>query len=395
MWFNYKAIGADQQIVHGQRQATDQNALAAALSDNDQVLLAAHRTWWPKSPKKLGRPQVTDFCFQLTQLLSAGIPLLSALDDLAHGLDHALGRQLAARLAERVRQGQPLSEALTSEAHQFDGIFIGLVRAGEDSGQLPVLLDRLHQSLSRQDALLAQTRRLLLTPLIAGTVVGLASLFLLLFLVPQIRTFLNDSGQPLPWMTHALFLVADTLAMPQAWLGELLIVSLAVTAGQRHPWSRAHLDYWSMRLPGIGPLRMKAISARLADTFALLYGAGIPVIDVLQRLRDLAGSQQVALALDGIHQAVESGQPLSRAFAHSRLFPPLLVRMLQIGEQTGQLDRSLANLAELQRRELDLALERLQTLIEPAMTVSLGLLLGWIMLALLQPIYSLIGQFQP
>jgi type IV pilus assembly protein PilC len=395
MLYSYKALDHKRQLVHGQQFAQDKNALASNLASQQLFLLSARRSLWRKSPEKPRRPQLTDFCFQLAQLLGAGIPLLSALEDLAHGLDNPPARLLAGRVAARVRQGQPVSRAMAGETACFDPVFIGLVQAGEASGQLPVVLERLHQSLSRQDALRAQTQRLLLYPAIAATVVGTASLFLIHFLVPQIRAFLIDSGHSIPWMTQALFTLSDTLAQPQALLGSSMVFSLLLGGWLRSRQGRRQIDRLTLQLPIVGPLRLKVISTRLADSFALLYAAGIPVLDALRHLQQLSGSPHVANTLGQVRQRIENGTPLSQAFASSGLFSPLLIRMLQIGEHTGQLDLALGNLADRQRRELDLTLAKVQTLIEPAMTISLGLVLGWIMLALLQPIYTLVGQFQP
>lgn len=394
--FSFKALDAQQQIVTGKMQVPDREVLAQQLQQQGLDLLSARRLRSAASAKP-SRRDLIDFCFHVEHLLNAGIPLIDALQDLAQGSDSRNLRQLSTRLAAAVIGGKSLSAALQGEVGETEPALVGVIRAGELSGRLPDILHRLGSNLSQSEALAAGTRQLLLYPAVAGGLVMAASAFLMIFLVPQIRSFLGESGLPLPLHTRLLFVVSDFLTgyWPYVIGTPPLLLLLCAGTLRYQPALRLRLDRLALDAPLTGRVSRRLAVARLADLLALLYSTGIPLLEALEAVQKSCANRVVGQALQRIRHAVEQGSSLAEAFARHDIFPPLLVRMLQIGEKTGGLDKALNNIAQRYEREARESIAILQTLLEPALTLCIGILLGWIMLATMQPIYGIIGQVSP
>lgn len=394
--FSFKALDAQQQIVTGKMQVPDREVLAQQLQQQGLDLLSARRLRSAASGKP-SRRDLIDFCFHVEHLLNAGIPLIDALQDLAQGSDSRNLRQLSTRLAAAVIGGKSLSAALQSEVGDTEPALVGIIRAGELSGRLPDILHRLGNNLRQSEALAASTRQLLLYPAVAGGLVMAASAFLMLFLVPQIRSFLGESGLPLPLHTRLLFVVSDFLTgyWPYVIGTPPLLLLLCAGTLRYRPALRLRLDRLALDAPLTGRVNRRLAVARLADLLALLYSTGIPLLEALEAVQKSCANRVVGQALQRIRHAVEQGSSLAEAFARHDIFPPLLVRMLQIGEKTGGLDKALNNIAQRYEHEARESIAILQTLLEPALTLCIGILLGWIMLATMQPIYGIIGQVSP
>ncbi|WP_306606133.1 type II secretion system F family protein [Azonexus sp.] len=393
MYFRFKALDARQQLINGESEALDLDALIQQLQQQGLELLHVRRKRKRRVPR-ISRRDIIDFCFQIEHLLNAGIPLLDALHDLAEHSASTHLRALCQRLSRAVSNGQALSAALQTEGRQLEPAFIGLIRAGEISGRLPDVLQRMGHNLQQAEALAARTSQALTYPAVAGALVIGASIFLMRFLVPQVRVFLDEAGLALPLHTRLLFALSDFLDRYWGWVAGLppSLLLIAILAARSSPGIRLQLDRYALKVPLTGALRRKTLIARQADLLALLYATGIPLLEALEALHKSCANRFLAQALKQTRDAVEQGSSLADAFARHEIFPPLLIRMLQVGERSGALEKSLGNIARLYEREASTSMKRLQTLIEPALTLSIGILLGWIMLSILQPIYSIIGQ---
>jgi type IV pilus assembly protein PilC len=393
MHFRFKALDSRQQLISGDMEAHDIDALLQRLEQQGLELIQV-RQRKISGIRQPSRRDMVDFCFHLEHLLSAGIPLLDALNDLSGQDQGQRLRSFCQRLAAAVSGGQSLSNALQSTVTQIEQAFIGVIRAGEISGQLPEVLQRLGNNLRQSEENAARTSQSLIYPALAGSLVVGASIFLLLFLVPQIRGFLGDSGIDLPLHSRLLFATADFLAIYWPVVIGLPPCLLLIIGGiaRSSPSIRLHLDRQRLNLPLTGQIHRKLIMARLADLLALLYATGIPLLDALESLQKSCANRFITLNLQKIRHAVEQGSSLAEAFAQHKVFSPRLIRMLQVGEKTGALDSTLSNIARLYEREARESIAKLQALIEPFLTLSIGILLGWIMLSVLQPIYSIIGQ---
>ncbi len=397
MQFSYRAARADGRIVKGIMVATNDLDLDQRLTRLGLVTLDAR----PQRPglldwlrrRALPRQERIHFCFYLDQTLRAGVPLLEGLADLRDSASSPLFREILAMLVLDIEGGKRLSEALAEHPSVFDSVFVNLVAAGETTGALPDVLARLADQLKWQDELIAQTRKILLYPAFVGTMLLAVIIFLMTYLVPQLVDFIRDIQKELPLQTRILLAVSDVF-VHFGWLMPLIPLMLvaAYQALRRRSAAAALLfDSWKLRLKPVGPVYQKVILARFAATFALMYSAGVPVLAALQVCEQGAGNLRVAQALADSRRRITEGQGITDSMAASRLFPPLVLRMLKIGEQTGALDTALANVGYFYDRDVKESIDRLQALIEPMLTVVLGLLLALVMSAVLGPIYDMIS----
>lgn len=343
---------------------------------------------------RIKRPELITFFFNMEQLTRAGVPLLESLADLRDTMSDPHFREIIASLIESIEGGKKLSMAMAEHPHAFDRIFVSLTHAGEESGQLPAVFLHITESLKWQDEMAAHTRTIMLYPAFVGTIVIAITFFLMIYLVPQLVGFIQSMGQEIPFQTQLLLatsaffvdywylLIALPIALPFA--AKLLIAS--------SPEMRYRYDELKLKLWVIGPILRKIILARFANTFAMMYGSGVSILDCIANSREVVNNQVIARSLDDVVIEIESGKNLTQSFQNTGIFPPLVVRMLKVGEATGSLDKALLNVSYFYDRDIKDSIKKVQVMVEPTMTLILGALLGWVMLSVLSPIYDLIGK---
>ena len=395
--FAYKAVDATGRRRHGRMVADSPADLECRLKNAGLDFINAREARRRLfGARRIPRREIINFCFTLRQLLEAGVPLLDSLCDLRDGLEHADFQLIAAALVESIRGGKSFSQALGEHPEAFDGVFCSLVQAGEISGKLPFVLGRLTDSLCLQDELASHTKKLMIYPALSGGVVIAVCLFMLLSLVPQLGGFIQSSGQEIPLHTRFLLQLSNFLVQ-YAWLvlpAIPLAICMLALAVRGSPALRRRVDAWQLQLPVFGGVLKKITLARFASTFAMLYASGITVIDAIRATQGVVRNTALNAAIRLSLRQIEDGQGIARAFRETGLFPSLVIRMLHVGESTGSLDRSLDNVAYFFNRDVRESIQRLQALIEPVMTLVIGLLLGWIMLSVLGPIYDVITRMK-
>lgn len=330
------------------------------------------------------------FCFQMEQLTSAGVPLLEGLTDLRDSNPNPQLQKVIAAIISDIEGGKLFSQALAEHPHIFTPVFVSLVKAGELTGKLPEVFANLSTTLKWQDDLISQTKRLLAYPLFVLVVVLGAIVFLMIYLVPQMVSFLRNMGQVLPLQTKILIFVSN--AFVAYWW---LILSLPAAAFalfalliKQSPAMRYRWDYLKLKLPVTGDILHKIIMARFTRYFALMYQAGIPILDAIKTCEDIVANQVIADALSRVHQRINAGDNMSDSFKNTGLFPSLVVRMIRVGENSGALDKSLLKISDFYDRDVNESIEKMLKLLEPALTVVLGLILAFIMLSVLGPVYD-------
>jgi type IV pilus assembly protein PilC len=398
--FRYKAADARGRVLSGEARAASEQELEKRLARVGMELLVASepRELLPAMFRRhrLSTRERINLFVQLESLLRAGVPLLDALSDLRDSAPNHATRQMTADLIDAIETGSTLSEAMATLPALADARIVGLVRAGEISGRLPEVLADIIVTLNWQDELRAKTSKALRYPLFVAAVIFAVVVFLMMYLVPQLSTFLSGMGRDMPLQTRAL--IATSGFVVRAWPVLVFVPLLAWGAGSlalRHSSAvRLWRDDMLLRIPLLGELLRKVALARFANTFALMFGSGIPVLDALTHSESATGNSAVA---DGIARArtlVAQGSPVSEAFAALEVFPSFVVRMVKVGEMTGRLDESLRNVGRFFSRDVDEQLERLQSLIEPVMTLVMGAILAWVMIAVLGPVYDTISAVQ-
>ena len=395
--YRYRAANLQGQILKGQIDALHELDLESQLKRMGLLLLRArpvrerHR-----SVGGMPRREVISYLFQLEMLLRAGVPIQGALADLREASESPAGRDLCAGLQDKIEAGATMAEAIAAFPGVFPETVVQLIRSGEVSGQLPDVLAEIVRSLKWQDELAAQTKKLLMYPSFVFVVISGVVFFLMVYLVPQLVGFLASMGQQVPLQTRILIGVSRLFT---AYWWALLLAPPALLAGlaalaKAFPGMRHRLHRLELSVPLVGPVLKKMALARFADTFGLLYRTGVPLVEALTYCQKVSRNLVLRQAIFRARERVVNGAALSESFAAEMLFPALVIRMLKVGESTGALDASLSNISYFYARDIDESVGKVQALMEPVLTVLLGLVLGWIMLAVLGPIYDAIAKIK-
>jgi type IV pilus assembly protein PilC len=398
-FFQYKAIDQFGRVQVGQSDAVNVADLEMRLRKlgldlvNCTEIKARSQS---ASGRGIKRRDLILFCFHMEQTSRAGVPILDSLQDLRDSTENPRLREVMSAMTESISGGKTLSQAMQDFPGVFDNVICSLIRAGEQSGNIGEVFRRLGESLKWQDEQAAQAKKLIMYPAFVGTVVIGVLFFLMIYLVPQLITFVKTMGQELPGHTKALIFVSNIFV--NYWYAVILvpiaIVALVMIGVRVNPGMRLAVDRLKLRLPVLGNILQKIILARLAGFFAMMYASGITIIDCIRTSEDIAGNKVIEDAVRAVGQQIADGRNLSDSFAATGLFPPLILRMIRVGESTGALETSLENVAYFYTRDVKESIERLQSMIEPTMTVILGLIIGWVMMSVLGPIYDLITKIK-
>jgi type IV pilus assembly protein PilC len=397
--YTYKAIDAAGKSIVGRIEALNQFDLEQRLARMELDLVAGA----PASDMsrllgggKVTRQDLINFCFHLEQLATAGVPLIEGLADLRESVENPRFREVISGLVESIQGGHNLSQALADYPSVFSKVFVSLVRSGEQTGRLADVLKALTESLKWEDELAAQAKKLAMYPAFVGGIVLIVTFFLMIYLVPQMTGFIRNMGQDVPLQTRILIAVSNIfvgywwaiIAVPFVAWGVLKFLI------RTNPAVEYAVDHYKISMPVIGPILRKIILSRFASSFAMMYGSGITVLDAIRSCEEIVGNRPVERALRKAGQQISEGKNLTAAFQDLALFPPLVIRMMRIGEGTGKLDTALLNVSYFYNREVREAIGRLQAMIEPALTVFLGAILGWVMLSVLGPVYDAISKMK-
>ncbi|MYM91619.1 type II secretion system F family protein [Rugamonas sp. FT82W] len=396
----YRAMDASGQLLLGNMDALNEPDLELRLHRMELDLIdcqVSRQKLAAIGRRDITRKDLINFCFQMEQLTGAGVPILDGLNDLRDSMDHPRFREIITDLIENIEGGLQLSAALEAYPDVFDKTFTSLITAGERTGKISEVFLNLSESLKWQDELASQSRKIVMKPLFVGVVILGVVAFLMIYLVPQLTSFIKNMGNELPFHTKALIFVSDIFI--NYWYVLLALPVAAYFGGRawlaRSEQARYNFDAFKLRIWMIGPVQHKIILARFATFFALMYGAGITILECIRLSEGIVGNRMVAAGLRRAAQLISEGQSVTAAFQNTGIFPPLVIRMLKVGEATGALDGALRNVSYFYNREVKEMIEKVQAMIEPAMTVVLGLMLGWIMLSVLGPIYDTISKIRP
>ena len=345
---------------------------------------------------RITRRDVIAFCFDMQQLTRSGIPLHEGIRDLRDSSENPRLREVLSTLIEDMEGGSILSEAMARHAQVFDKVFVSLIRAGEQAGQLTEVFENLATTLRWQDELATQTKQLLMYPAVVLVVVVAVMMFLLTYLVPQVVVLLKSMGLALPPETRALIFISDFVInyWPLVFGAPIVLAVAAAFLLRRSPQARYWLDYAKLRLPVLGPILQKIILSRFTNFFALMYRSGITVIDAIKTSEDIVANRVIADGLIRAGQQISSGMSLTEAFRNLGIFPALVIRMMRVGESTGALDTALLNVTYFYNRDVKDAVDKGMAMIGPALTVVLGGMLMLIMWAVLGPVYGILGNLK-
>ena len=397
--FSYKAVDAQGKNVVGRVEAVNLFDLEQRLARMGLDLVVGGQTTQRTrfiGGGRIARQDLINFCFHLEQLAGAGVPVIEGLVDLRESLENLRFREVVSGVIESIEGGKNLSAALAEYPEVFSKVFVSLVRSGEQTGKLSQVLKSLTESLKWEDELSAQTKKLMMYPAFVGSIVLLVTFFLMIYLVPQMTGFIRNMGQDIPLQTRLLIAVSGFFV--EFWWAVLAAPFVAwaclKTAMRHNPAVEYALDHYKLVMPLIGPILRKIILSRFASSFAMMYSSGITVLDAIRSCEEIVGNKPLENALRIAGQQIAEGKNLTAAFADLGLFPPLVIRMLHIGENTGALDTALLNVSYFYNREVRESIGKVQAMVEPALTLLLGAILGWVMLSVLGPVYDAISKMK-
>jgi len=394
--YAYRARTASGQLAEGTIEVTSEVELARRLDSQGLLLTKVApvktRTRTRRGSLHIRRKDIVAFTYNLETVYSAGIPVVQGLDDLAENAGSGQMARVARALADEIRGGAGLAEAMARFPNVFPRVYTSVVQAGESAGEAGPILRRL----ADYNQWLLETRanvfRALMYPAILLSAVGGLVLLLLTFLVPRMLKVLTRARVELPLPTRILMAASNFLT------GNIVVIGLVVAGVvvgflilRRSPGGRMLLDSAKLRLPLVGTLLRKVCAARFANTFSTLYRAGIGTVESLEIAEQVVGNARVAAALHDARERVVQGETLSAAIRRSGTFPPLVVRMIGLGEQTGTLGDSLDRTAAFYDREIPQTIKTVLSLLEPAMIMLAGAAVAFILLCTFLPIFKMAG----
>ncbi len=330
---------------------------------------------------------------QLSTLLRAGMPLLRGLEVLGRQERNGPLRAVLASLADGIKSGGTLSDAMAQHPRVFDRLYLNMIKAGEAGGVLDIVLERLARFQEKSLQLKGKIKAAMIYPLIVMAVAVVILVGLLVFVVPKFKQIFADllKGAPLPSLTQAVLTMSDAVKNHYVITlvgGAVLWIGIEFMA--RSPRGVLLIDRATIRLPVFGHLFLQGIIARFGRTLGTLLASGVPILPALLITRDTCGNALVAAAITEVHERVKEGSSVAQPFEATGIFPPMVTSMMDVGEQTGQLPEMLGKVADIYEDEVDNAVAGLSSLIEPVMILFLALMVGTIVIALFLPIVRIV-----
>jgi type IV pilus assembly protein PilC len=334
---------------------------------------------------------ISVFSRQFATMIAAGLPLVQCLQTLGMQMERKRFQDIIAKVAYEVESGSTLSDALGRFPRVFDELYVNLVHVGETGGVLDSMLSRLSTYLEKAQALKHRVQMAIVYPIMVMTIAVLVVAFLMIFIIPIFAAFFNNAGVPLPLPTRIVIAVSN--GVTRYWYIILILWAAGMygfRAWYRTEAGRLTVDRFLLRAPIFGPLVRKISIARFTRTLSALLGGGVPIIDALRITAKTAGNRVVENSVMAARERVMAGQTLGERLKDSGVFPPMVVQMVIVGEQTGALDNMLAKVADYYEDEVDVAVAGLTSLLEPLLIVFLGVVIGGIVIAIYLPIFKVV-----
>ncbi|VAW47831.1 Type II secretory pathway, component PulF [hydrothermal vent metagenome] len=395
--YHYSGINKFGKRVSGTLPASNEQELELKLKKSNIDLLSSRKqSSLFKGKSKVPRKDIIGLTFQLEQLMKAGVPLMDILDDLKDNFENDAVKEMLASIYEAMEGGNTFSEALREYENVFGEVYVSLVSVGEKTGKLEEILVNLAEMLKWEDELISKAKKVMIYPAIVATVVIGVVILMMLFVVPELVGFISSMGGELGFATVALIATSEFI---QEYILELFLVPIIgivayKVARKKSPNFKFKTDEMSLGLPIVGAVLYKLKLARIANSLAVMYSAGVSFPDSLRMASIIAGNKYLEQNILNSVQLIENGKPIFEAFDEADVFPPMAIRMVKVGELSGGMDTSLKNVSYFYDREAKELIDKIEPAIEPILTVVMGAVVGWIMIAVLGPIYDTIAQVQ-
>lgn len=411
--FSYTAINSTGKEVKGTINAEKESEVNTALRANGYFpteikMVTAKKSTEKKSAAAVGKKkgffniqigsvkmsqkELVLFTRQLSILLDAGLPLIRALRTLEKQSRNKNVKKIVGESADYVEGGFTFSEALTKNHKTFDQLYVNMVKAGESAGAMEIILGRLAGFMEKNARILSKIKSAMIYPSVVLTVAGGVTMFLMVFIVPKFEKIFSEllSGMPLPALTT--FVLAVSQFFMEKYISiivglAILIIVYKITSKTKK--GKYILDLGKYRMPVFGNLISKTSIARFSRTLGTLLASGVPVLKALLIVRDTAGNGLVENAIQRVHDAVKEGESVAAPLAATKIFPDMVVSMIEVGEETGKLPEMLEKIADTYEEEVDNAVDAMTSLIEPIMIVFMAVVVGTIVIAMFMPLIKI------
>lgn len=352
-----------------------------------------------KKGLKLGggvsQKQLTQFTVQLSILQDAGLPIVRSLKILTEQMKPCALKGIVAQVAEDVESGSSLSEAMSKHPKAFDRLYVNMVKAGEAGGVLDTILQRLAVYMEKAQAL---KRKVIGASIYPASVITIAVLIvsgILIWVIPQFKVVFEDLGAELPIPTMLLMKLSDFL-VAFWWLlpGVPFVLYVAYRMTVKNKGGRIALDKFKLHMPLFGDIIKKSVISRFCRTLGTLIASGVPILEALSIVKNAVGNEVIANAVQVVHDSIREGESIAEPLAQTKVFDDIVINMIDVGEETGELDKMLIKVADNYDDEVDAAVGALMSIMEPAMIIGMGLTIGFIVVALFLPLVSLINSMK-
>jgi len=391
--FKYIAKEITGKTVSGVLEYSDKALLVEALRKKDLIIISIEETAKRRpvfSGGNVKLEEIVIFSRQLATMVDSGIPLVQALDILCEQIEKPVFKNIMAKIKDDIETGSSLSDALARHPGIFSTLYVNMVRAGESSGALDDILDRLATYLEKTNTLQRKVKSSLVYPAVVITMAMLITLVMLLKVIPTFKGIFAMLGGELPLPTRILIFVSDTIRRMFLYVASgIAVIVFALRKYARTSQGRENFDKILLSMPVLGTLFRKVAVAKFTRTFATLIKSGVPILVSLEIVGKTAGNAVIEKAVESVRNGIKEGENIADPLAKSGAFPPMVVRMIKVGEQTGELEKMLTKIADFYEDQVDAAVSGLTSLIEPLIIGFLGIVIGGIVIAMFLPVFKL------
>jgi type IV pilus assembly protein PilC len=397
--FEYTARAPSGQIQKGQLEVASKDEVSAYLRKNRLILVSVREA--PKQmnfsfgAQRIKTRDIVIFTRQFATMINAGLPLVQSLNILAQQAENKALRDVTRAVVYDVESGHTLADAFSKHPKAFTDLYVNMVAAGEAGGILDTILLRLATFLEKNDALVRKVKGAMVYPGVIVTVAAGAIAVLLIFVIPTFESMFASAGMELPLPTR--FVIALSNLLINYWWVGLLGVAGSIFAIRQYyatPTGRKQIDGGLLRAPVLGDLLRKSAVSRFTRTLGTLVSSGVSILDGLEITAKTAGNRVIHDAVMESRHSIAGGETIAAPLEKSKVFPPMVISMIAVGEQTGGLDEMLSKIADFYDEEVDVAVSALLSLMEPAMIVILGVIVGGMVIAMYLPIFDMMNAVQ-
>lgn len=395
--FRYVAKDKTGRNISGTAEASEEKALVDLLRKQELFVISIKSekkkegpSWMSKLGGKIKLGELVLFSRQLATMIDSGIPLVQALEILNEQIENAGFKKIISEVKKDVSTGTTFCDALAKHPRAFSPLFVNMVKAGEQSGSLDDIMERLASYMEKTDSLARKVKSAMVYPIVVSLMAVCITLVLMLKVVPVFKGIFADFGSELPMPTRILIFISDGL-IGSFWIWMPALVIGIVMFGKFLKTERGTLlfDGFKLKVPIFGVIIQKVAVGKFCRTLSTLVKSGVPILGALEIVGKTAGNCIIENAVEKVRVSIREGQNITTPLAKAKVFPPLVVRMISVGEQTGELEKMLTKIADFYDDQVDAAVAGITSLIEPLVIAFLGIVIGGIVICMFMPIFQI------